>query len=185
MKPIFAFFCLFSGAMCTAQETDFSHLNDVYRRLPVRYFDTTTDAKFSAPQLAMKMLLIYESKNQRTNHFCVIGYEWGDGDRQAPVFWKEGEKIIWWDGGSSESRDDLNSIAVYAKRNILGKDTVDTADEIGTSTYLMLRSGVEAIIQDCTKNGNWYVIEPFKVPPPCKDYECDMPGVDPLSQQIE
>jgi hypothetical protein len=182
-----AMFCLLgaSASLCAAQEVDFSHLDMAYEPLPVKYFDTTADVKFSTPQLALKMFLIGAKKNRRTNHFCVIGYEWADGRREAPVFWKEGKEIMWWDGGSTTSWEDVNSIR-HSKSNILGKDTVETFNEIRGSTYLMVRSGMEAIIRDCKKNGKWYVVKPFKAPPACKSYdECQRPGVNPLSQRWE
>jgi hypothetical protein len=190
-----------SFAQAEAQENAFPDLDLVYEPLPVRHFDPETDPRFSDPELALKMRIIYKEEppsakkplrlNQRANHFCIIGYEWQDGRRQVPVFWRELGVVSWWRGRlndqSADSEGGVNSIAIFSRHTDVEKDTVSTETDLWGSTYLMIRSGVIAVIRDCALHGRWIVIDPFEIPPACDSNigECDEPGVHPLSKRVK
>jgi hypothetical protein len=190
---------LSSFVQVAAQGDSLPDLTTLYEPLPVRRFDPETDPNFSNPELALKMRMIYEEENpylkepprinQRANHFCVIGYEWRDGMRQVPVFWREFGEVTWWrgrDGRSADSEEGINSFSFYSRGTYVEKDTVSTVDDLGTSTYLRVRAGVIAVIRDCALNGRWVVIEPFEIPPACDSElaECELPDVHPLSRRV-
>ncbi|MDR2786814.1 MAG: hypothetical protein LBD06_00365 [Candidatus Accumulibacter sp.] len=180
------------------QEEGFPNLTTYREPRPVRYFDPETDSHFSDPELALKMRVIYEEENpdakehnlnQRTNHFCLIGYEWQDGMRQVPVFWREIEEMTWWRGRSdprADSEEGVNTLYLYSRHTNVEKDTVSTDADGWGSTYLRLRAGVIEVIRDCALHGRWVVIEPFEIPPACDGElgECELPDVHPLSRRL-
>jgi hypothetical protein len=181
-------------AFAQANVDAFPDLDLLYEPQPVRHFDPEADPSFSEPELALKMRVIYEEEihrvNHRANHFCLIGYEWQDGKREVPVFWRELEEVTWWQGRNSQSADSeygVNSLYLYSRHTNMERDTVSTVADLGTSTYLRVRSGVISVIRDCARNGRWYVIEPFEIPPVCDSGlgECEMPDVHPLSRRAK
>jgi hypothetical protein len=204
MKKIFLAVCLslvVLSSFVQAQEDNFPNLEFVYRDpKPVRHFDPETDPRFSDPELALKMRIIYKEENpaikeplrlnQRAQHFCIVGYEWQDGKRQVPVFWREFGEIIWWwgrdDNESADSEYGIYSFYPRSRSTDVERDTVSTVDGLRGSSYLIVRSGVIEVIRDCALYGRWHVIEPFEIPPVCDSGrgECEMPGVHPLSNRL-
>jgi len=93
----------------------------------------------------------YAIKNnpKSANEFCIIGYENlsnpQDPFSQAIIYWKQGRKIIFWDGGL-----DMN---VFSNELNLATDVVKSPKDVGTSTYLVTEKWVSDYIQDCQKHG--------------------------------
>jgi hypothetical protein len=175
-----------SFAQTKAEGNNFPDLGLVYEPQPVRHFDPEADPDFSNPELALKMRVIFPRANHRINHFCLIGYEWQEGKREVPVFWREQGEVTWWQGRNGQEPDSeygVNSIYPESRHTNV-EDTVSTEDDVGTSTYLKVRAGVIAVIRDCALNGRWYIIEPFEIPPVCYSGECELPDVHPLSRRV-
>ncbi|MDR0672425.1 MAG: hypothetical protein LBF93_01920 [Zoogloeaceae bacterium] len=134
----------------------------VYRDLkPFRHFDVTADRRFATLRLALQMKLIMGKKNRETNRFCVLGYEWENGKRQAPIFWQEGQEMFWWNGvGGSAHWDErwgeVDPIAVHAEQNVLDADSVAVP---GPKNYGYLPLSGDMVDVDCERNGAWYVGE--------------------------
>ncbi|WP_029043046.1 hypothetical protein [Cupriavidus sp. WS] len=129
---------------------------------PKGRFVVSKSPYFLHPERAMRQRVAFDKKNRVTNHFCVVGYEWPDGNLQVWVNWKEEKTNILWDG--SEYRDMREAGLTTARRNLkLGRDTVETVDDINGSTYLVTHARWHSIADDCAAHGEKYVIKPFSI----------------------
>jgi len=139
-------------------------LPDTFGSPPRGRFVVSQNPYFLGPERAMRNRVAIDGKNRVTNHFCVVGYEWPDGNLQVWVNWKEEKTNILWDG--SEYRDMREAGLTTARRNLkLGRDTVETVDDINGSTYLVTHARWHSIADDCAAHGEKYVIEPFRSKP--------------------
>jgi len=110
---------------------------------------------------ALKKLLVSKRKDDATNHFCVVGYEYSATETDVWVHWVEEQRLLLWrDNSDPELRE---KGLVSAKSNLkLDKDTVQTPDEINGSSYLVTRAWWKAVAVDCSQHGRRYTVEPFK-----------------------
>lgn len=83
---------------------------------------------------------------RRINNFCILGEEALDGTRSAWVIWREGQKMILWDGGSE---------SLAASRRILDmkRDVVPREADVKGSTYLVTRDWVATTKRRCERSG--------------------------------
>lgn len=134
----------------------------------VARFDINADKAFANPEQDMRYLLVQAQRNDRPNHFCVVGYQWADGSRKAAVHWQEGERIVLW-GGKSGWGDEFKYADSMAMANSvdLKNGLVDTDEQRFGSSFLQLRASAEGTIADCKAHGRQYLIEPFT--PPSED----------------
>jgi len=78
------------------------------------------------------------------NNFCIIGYS-TDNTKSAWVWWRERQEIILWEAGG-----DLD----HSRRTIhLKSDVVATDEDLHGSTFLVTRSWVNALKQNCEREG--------------------------------
>ena len=113
---------------------------------------------------ALKKQLISENRNGVTNHFCVVGYVISERTTNVWVHWVEQQRLILWDPSTDPEQRERGLL--ISRRDLkLGKDTVETADDINGSTYLVTRGWWEAIAKDCEAHGERYTVEPFTAPP--------------------
>jgi len=118
-------------------------------------FRVSKAAEFGPLKPALQALA-REAKH-RTNHFCVVGYRLKDGEKQAWVHWKEGKQLILWEARSPES-ENVAALVQSRRRIRLEKDVVATEAEVAGSTYLVTRSWVTEILQDCRAHGDQVTI---------------------------
>lgn len=127
---------------------------------PTKRFAPADSEYFGPPEPALKQLLIAENKNGATNEFCVIGYAYTDNIVNVWVHWMNEQRLLLWRGNSDEELREQG--LVMADRNLtLGKDTVETKEDIQGSTYLVTRAWWQAVAQDCATHGQRYTIAPF------------------------
>jgi hypothetical protein len=157
----FAAACVSAALICT---TSFAadDLPDGFSEKPASRFVVSDDPYYKDPQIAIKNGVAAYKKNDRTNHFCVVGYRWPDGYLNVWALWKEEEELLLWDGAlDPDSR--AESLTGVSRDLKLGRDTVKTDNDINGSTYLVTEQWWHAVADDCMKHGEKYVIKPFKV----------------------
>jgi len=140
----------------------------IYADPPVKRFkpEARPDV-FYEPKIAMKgQILAYKGQNRKTNRFCAIGFVLTNGYIRMPVFWYEKKMLIDWIGADKES---AARSMIMSKGTNYEKSAVETQEEVGLSTYLLVRSNVQKLLHDCEKYGSTYVIKPFREPKPCSD----------------
>lgn len=129
---------------------------------PTKRFAPADSEYFGPPEPALKQLLIAENKNGASNEFCVIGYAYADNIVNVWVHWMNEQRLLLWRGNSDEELREQG--LVMADRNLtLGKDTVETEEDIKGSTYLVTRAWWQAVAQDCAAHGQRYTIAPFAI----------------------
>jgi len=162
---LIAWACL-SKTVLAMQDTDLSAL--IFSPPPLKHFDTRTEPRFSHPELEFKYLTAAYDMADRTNHFCMVGYEFADEKRATAVIWKEKQWLIRWHGSNDPAVSNYNyryARSLFFSRPIdMQTALVESPEEIGTSSYLTLRSKADATVADCEANGQHYVIEPFEPP---------------------
>ncbi|WP_454723651.1 MULTISPECIES: hypothetical protein [Cupriavidus] len=137
-------------------------LAELFETPPSGRFAVSQNSYFLKPERAIRNRIAFEKRNHVTNHFCVVGYEWPDGGLQVWVNWREQNTNILWDGNEDRQLRELGLMAT--RRNLrLGKDTVETNNDIGGSTYLVTRRWWLGIADDCAAHGEKYVIKPFRL----------------------
>jgi hypothetical protein len=127
---------------------------------PARRIVVVEDKFYASPELVAKTLLLDEKKNRRTNHFCLVGYAWSDGNEQFWVHWTEEQRLILWRGNSNPEWREKGLIYSYLDLK-LGRDTVEKPEDIGGSNYLTTRAWWESIRKDCAAHGQKFTIKPF------------------------
>jgi len=127
---------------------------------PTRRIDPSLSEYYGPAEPALKKLLVSKRKNDATNHFCVVGYEYSATENDVWVHWTEEQRLLLWrDNSDPELRE---KGLVSAKSNLkLDKDTVQTPDEINGSSYLVTRAWWQAVAKDCSQHGRSYTVEPF------------------------
>jgi hypothetical protein len=112
--------------------------------LDVNSFDVTTDPDF---QNYRQVLTTFAAKHRPNaeNTFCVLGLLSRDNTKGAWVFWREGNRIIFWEGSPDldSSRRKLN----------LKSDVVATVDDLHGSTYRVTQSWVADMTNICDRSG--------------------------------
>ena len=127
---------------------------------PTQRFASSSSEYYGPPEPALKQLLVGENKNGATNEFCVIGYAYADDIVNVWVHWINEQRLLLWRGNSDEELREQG--LVMAQRELkLGKDTVETKDDIKGSTFLVTRAWWQAAAQDCAAHGQRYTIERF------------------------
>ena len=103
-------------------------------------------------------------KDRTQQHFCVIGYEQptqseSQSNQIAWVHWIEGSRLVLWLPVGTDSGFPSEYTLLNSKRNLnLKKDVVSTPEEIGSSSYLVDRPWVDALIADCRKRGERFTL---------------------------
>jgi hypothetical protein len=130
---------------------------------PSARFSPAQDPYYGPPLPALQALLLLGGKNQATNHFCVVGYKWPDGNAAVWVLWREEQRLMLWrDNSDPELRAQG---LVHAQRDLkLGKDTVANEAEIRGSTYLVTRAWWESVAKDCDSHGERLTVPSFPNP---------------------
>ena len=97
---------------------------------------------------------VNEKAQGGVNHFFVSPVNLiGTRDAFAWVYWREGRQLMKWE---PFFRDQWRLSLCRAVQ--LDADVVPTAQEIGSSSYLVSEGWVRRIIGDCVKNGDVYVL---------------------------
>ena len=108
---------------------------------------------FSNPRAVLRKLVALKGKARR-NSFCVIGYQYPDGEKSAWVYWREGKAIILWEPTVNEI-DDLTLSRRYLR---LTKDVVENESQVQGSTYLVTRQWVNSLLRDCQTRGEKFTV---------------------------
>ncbi len=130
---------------------------------PTGFFDTAADPDFGPATVPLRVMMAEAGVPRgRTDAFCIVGYQFSDGERIAYVHWPRGQRLILWEGAT----DPLTRIASIARSRRPGNlrtDVVAAEKDIGSSTYLVDRGWVNQKIADCAKHGRRYRVARRKV----------------------
>ncbi len=116
-------------------------------------FSPRGDSGFGDATPALRALVAgTEPRPRGPQHFCAIGYRGSEGPN-AWVHWREGNRLIFWIGGSSDEA------LLRSNRSLdLKTDVVATEADVAGSTYLVTRAWVAAKLADCAAKGDHYTI---------------------------
>jgi hypothetical protein len=127
---------------------------------PVKRFVAAQNEYYGPVEPALEQLVLSDNKNERASQFCVVGYAYAGKTVNVWVHWANEERLILWRGNSDPELREQG--LTMSKRNLkLGEDTVETADDIKGSTYLVTRAWWQAVAKDCAAHGQRYAVEPF------------------------
>jgi hypothetical protein len=121
------------------------------------HFQVDGDPNFGDPRaLLRRFLLDSHVAGAKPQHFCVLGRESvrkGVRDRTALIFWREGNKLILWEGQQPPW-------ALVDSRRLwdLARDVVDTLEQVRGSTYLLTKAWVEEKRHDCAVDGESLIV---------------------------
>jgi hypothetical protein len=120
-------------------------------------FDTATHPNYGDPREGLRaMMRDHRTRRAGPQHFCVVGYRYRDGGRNAYILWREGRRQILWEGWS-DPLDRVSSIT-RSRRN-LDLDTDVVADgTFNSSTYMIFAHERRDIAADCARAGRRYVL---------------------------
>lgn len=123
---------------------------------PTGFFDTDRAPYFGPATVPLRVMMAEARVPRgRVEKFCIVGYQYSDGDQMAYVYWARGNKLILWEG-RTDPLSLVTSIARSRRPWDLRKDVVATHADIGGSTYLVDRAWVNEKIADCAKHGRQY-----------------------------
>jgi hypothetical protein len=113
-------------------------------QLPV-VFDVNGDPGFAGYHAPLVAFLKAQHAHGSA-HVCILGEQSADGTKSAWVIWREGRKMLLWDGGDASM--------VGARRVLdLRRDVVATDAAVGGSTYLVTRAWVDEQMRLCNLRG--------------------------------
>jgi hypothetical protein len=123
-----------------------------------KFFDTRTAQYFGNARAPLVEFLRSELPLKQPRHrFCIVGYESADGAKRAWVHWREGNKILLWEG-STEPKSAKSAIKLSRSRINLRKDVVKSDNDVAGSTFLVTEAWVNKIETDCRENGVKYSV---------------------------
>ena len=144
------------SSACWAEEV----FPEAFEQKPLSRFAPSSSEFFGPLAPAAKRLVQAEKKNHWHQHFCAIGYKYGDGEIKVWVHWREGKRLLLWQGNSDlEMRE--KGLILANRDLLLGKDTVEHKEDIQGSTFLETRAWWEAVAQDCAALGEKARLAPF------------------------
>jgi hypothetical protein len=119
------------------------------------FFSVRNHRHYPEPEKRLEVL-VRARGSQKLNHFCAIGYRLPGGSEVAWVLWEEGKAVILWEGSADPEYP--VELALSRRYLDLDKDVVATAEEVGSSTYLVTREWVKGITRDCEAHGDKFVV---------------------------
>ena len=119
------------------------------------FFSVRKHAGYPAPERALEEL-VAQKGTVPSNHFCVVGYRRSSGDDHAWVHWKEGRVLVLWEPAADVKYP--ASLTTSRRFLNLDRDVVDSEADVKGSTYLVTRAWVKQVADDCTRNGDQFVV---------------------------
>jgi hypothetical protein len=131
--------------------------------VPKKTFTVERASGFNPVPVALEAFLVKQKAAIGPHSLCVIGYvekrsAASPTTKIAWVHWREGNRLTLWEPAAKgfESKDTL----IRSRRDLdLTKDIAESAEAVGSSTYLVSRNWFDAINKDCKKRGKTYLIE--------------------------
>lgn len=156
----------------------FSLFNDS----PIRHFKLTETPPYKDTyKESLKYLLVTFSKNNLSNEFCMIGYQWKNKTRSAVIFWKSGETLFNW------NLDDIDNDYYY--KSLLIDNSISLSSSVYPLKEILKNPGkymqaysqesINEVWNDCKSNGEFIIIDKFPLPKNCDnsqsiEYEYDI-----------
>jgi hypothetical protein len=131
--------------------------------MPKKTFTVERASGFKPVPVALEAFLVKQKAAIGPHSLCVIGYIEKRSAASPPtkiawVHWREGNRLTLWEPAAKgfESKETL----IRSRRDLdLTKDIAESAEAVGSSTYLVSRNWFDAINKDCNKRGKTYLIE--------------------------
>ena len=112
---------------------------------------------------AVRYYLAFHHRSQAMNHLCFVGYyqkpspHSPEGTAIAYVYWKEGNRLIFWPGTTAETPD--YSLTIPAHDLGWDKDTVEREDQL-YGDHLITRAFWKSVVSDCYAHGETITVAP-------------------------
>lgn len=131
-----------------------------FRTPPDERFLVSANPYYQQPERAIRNRVAYFKKQDASNHFCLIGYKWRDGNTQVWLHWLEDGSLVQWDG--SLDRQIRESSLMDATDGVrLAEIPADGEDPgLGGARVTSARAWHQ-LADDCERHGEKYVIAPF------------------------
>ena len=125
----------------------------------VQLLDVKT-SPYNAPRLERELnFFVANYSSHETNHFYVGATEIKHGELvSAWVYWKEERTLLPYDELVPDTPEGADSEAWTLNKLKLDRDTVDTAEDIGGSTYLETHRQWVEWIEQCISKGKPYCV---------------------------
>ncbi|EHK68271.1 hypothetical protein [Achromobacter arsenitoxydans] len=134
--------------------------DEPFRSPPDERFLVSASPYYQQPERAIKNRVAYFKKQDKANHFCLIGYKWRDGNTQVWLHWLEDGSLVQWDG--SLDREIREASLMDASDGVrLAEIATDGEDPgLGGARVTSVRAWHQ-LADDCEQHGQKYVIAPF------------------------
>lgn len=116
-------------------------------------------SNFSSPRLGRELnYWVANFSSHETNHFYVGATKRDHGQLvEAEVYWKEERTLMAYDELEPDAWADIEAWPSMEQLK-LDQDTVDTPEEIGTSSYLVTHREWVDWMEQCIKKGRGYCV---------------------------
>jgi hypothetical protein len=115
-----------------------------------RPFDIGADPDYANYRQAVVDYLVSRHSHADA-HVCVLGERDAAGERTASVWWREGARIIVWEGRDSKLATSVSNLD-------LRRDVVAGEDDLHGSTYLVTRQWVSDFQARCKRSGRSFIV---------------------------
>lgn len=154
----------------------------VFSDIPAGHFKLTETPPYKDTyKESLEYLLVALSKNNITNKFCMIGYQWKNKTRSAVIFWKSGETLFNWNLDNIDNDYYYKSLLI--DNSISLSSSVYPLNEIlknpGQYMQAYSQESINEVWNDCKSNGEFIIIDKFPLPKDCDnsqsiEYEYDI-----------
>jgi len=152
---------LICAALCLPIQAEDSYPEVGWK--PDGRFPVLTHKNFVHPMRAVRYYLAFHHRSQVVNHLCFVGYyqkpspRSPEGTAIAYVYWKEGNRLIFWPGTMAETPD--YSLTIPAHDLGWDKDTVERKDQL-YGDHLVARTFWKSVVADCDAHGDTITVTP-------------------------
>jgi len=170
MKNVFVpllFCCIAAGNAQSETDPKSGFAALIYDPPPVDHMQPLDHPAFSELEVELKHLIFMHGDTAATNHFCVVGYQFENGNQEALVVWSEPNQLIRWHGHSDpalakEGFQYANSLA-FSEALPLESRSADTPPD-NSETTAISPAEADAVLKNCREYGKHYTIGPFTPP---------------------
>jgi hypothetical protein len=127
-------------------------------------FDVKSDVTFSNYKSLIDGLARRRGTHWAINNFCVVGLLNDDQTKSVWILWSQGRKIYLWEGQDEVLEKTRGTID-------LGKDVVNTENDLHGSTYLVTKVWVDDLTETCNRIGEKIRIPTVKKASPKKSHK--------------
>lgn len=134
--------------------------DEPFRTPPDERFLVSASPYYQQPERAIKNRVAYFKKQKDTNHFCLIGYRWRDGNTQVWLHWLEDGSLVQWDGNLDREIREASLMDTSDGVRLVEIPADGEDSGLGGARVTSVRAWHQ-LADDCDRHGQKYVIAPF------------------------